>query len=82
MMAVIRTQIQLTEEQADAVRRAAAARGVSIAEVLRTLVDEHVVARPPGDPFDRARLVVGRFRSGRRTVSRDHDDELTEAFGE
>ena len=39
MSALVRTQIQLTEEQAVKLKRMAAERGVSMAEVIRDAVD-------------------------------------------
>lgn len=77
---MIRTQVQLTEEQADAVKRAAAAQGVSMAEVLRDLVDTHLIDTPPATRHARAMQVIGRHHSGRTDVSREHDRELGDAF--
>ena len=42
---MIRTQIQLTEAQAEKAKRLAAERGVSMAEVIRELIDRE----PEGD---------------------------------
>lgn len=46
---MIRTQISLTEEQMSRLRRAASARGVSIAAVIREAVDSSV----PDEAADR-----------------------------
>jgi hypothetical protein len=73
--------VQLTEEQARALRRLAANRGVSMAAVIRETLDEALV-NPSAARFERARAVVGRFASGVNTVSREHDRELEHAFGE
>lgn len=77
---MIRTQVQLTEAQADVVKRVAARRGISMAEVLRELVDAHLVESAESDRRERAMRAVGRHHSGRTTVSRDHDRELAEAY--
>ncbi|MGH9137541.1 MAG: ribbon-helix-helix protein, CopG family [Acidimicrobiales bacterium] len=77
---MIRTQVQLTSEQAKAVKSVARERGVSMAEVLRVLVDEHLVAAPGDDRRQRAIRAVGRHHSGRRDISREHDRELGEAY--
>jgi hypothetical protein len=77
---VIRTQVQLTEEQAHAVKRVAAQRGLSMAEVLRQLVDAHLMGSPHSDQLERAARVIGRHRSGRGDVSQEHDRDLSEAF--
>jgi hypothetical protein len=76
---MIRTQVQLTDEQARALRRVAAERGVSMAAVIRELLDESLAA-PRDAQRLRARAAIGRFASGRRTVSREHDEELADAF--
>lgn len=77
---MMRTQLQLTEEQAAALRRAAASRGVSMAEVMRQLVDAHLVEGPTAQARRRALAVVGRYRSGRSDTSAEHDEALAEAF--
>jgi hypothetical protein len=79
---MIRTQIQLTTDQVDALKRVARERGVSMAEVLRQLVDEHLRTSPSVDPRQRAIRAVGRHHSGRHDVSREHDRELSDAYGQ
>lgn len=76
---MIRTQVQLTEEQANVLKRVAAERGVSMAEVLRELVDAHLTEPPAHERRARAIEVVGRHRSGRHDLSREHDREIAEA---
>ena len=76
---MIRTQIQLTDAQARMLRRVAAERGMSMAAVIRELVDAGLAA-PASAQAARARGVIGRFGSGSNTVSRDHDRELDQAF--
>jgi hypothetical protein len=74
-------QIQLTEEQAEAVRRLARRRGVSIAAIVReaaqSLIDRGAV---DNERRARAREVVGRYASGRGDVAREHDRELSDLF--
>jgi hypothetical protein len=80
---MVRTQIQLTERQAKVVKAMAQARGISAAEMIRRAIDELVESnRMIGDEDRRARAlnVVGRFRSGRRDVSKHHDAYLSEAY--
>lgn len=72
--------MQLTPEQFRLVKEAAAARGVSMAEILRKLVDEHLEAGAGADRRQRAIRVIGRHRSGHRNVSREHDRDLADAF--
>ena len=78
-MHVIRTQIQLTEDQARALRRVARSRGVSMAAVIRELLDQALTSSHDAK-VERALAVAGRFRSGVGHVSRDHDRELEDAF--
>jgi len=76
---MIRTQVQFTEEQAQRLRRVAAERGISMAALVRELVDE-AIRDPRSACIARASAAVGRFGSGVTTVSSDHDAELEEAF--
>ncbi len=76
---MIRTQVQFTEKQAQTLRRVAAERGVSMAALIRQLVDE-AIQKPRSARTARACAAVGRFASGTTTVSREHDRELERAF--
>jgi hypothetical protein len=81
---VIRTQIQLTEEQMSALKEAAARRGASVAELVRSGVDAVLRESGPSD-FDRwarAAGASGRFSSGTPDLARRHDDHLVAAFDE
>ena len=80
---MVRTQIQLTDEQAEALRALAAARKVSLAELVREAVDSKLQAARLDDPRERRRRaieVAGMFSSGRADVSERHDDYLADAF--
>jgi len=80
---MIRTQIQLTEEQARRLRAWAAQRGVSLAELIREGVDAITWSAQGTDAQtrqQRAIAVAGRFRSGRTDVSAEHDQHLAEAW--
>jgi CO dehydrogenase/acetyl-CoA synthase epsilon subunit len=81
---MVRTQIQLTDSQATALRKMASARGVSVAELVRQGVDGLLYTGPATDADERRRRalsIVGRFRSGKRDTSRKHDRALAEAVG-
>jgi len=81
---MVRTQIQLTEEQARRLRREARQQGISLAEAIRRCVDRSLA----GERADRAKLyeraaaLVGRFadRKGARDLARAHDRYLDQAF--
>lgn len=81
---MIRTQIQLTEEQARRVRALARREGVSMAEIIRRGVEELLAAQEPArdDLWDAAAAVVGAFRDadGADDVARRHDEYLDESF--
>lgn len=80
---MIRTQIQLTEEQAKALRRLALSRHLSIAELIRQAVDNLIksgTAMDIGERRKRALGIAGKFSSGKRDISREHDKYLAEVF--
>jgi peptide/nickel transport system permease protein len=80
---MVRTQIQLTEEQARAVRKMARAEGVSVAEVIRRAIGKIMRAEKSIDEEERhkrALEIAGKFRSGKRNISRKHDVYLEEAY--
>jgi hypothetical protein len=80
---MVRTQIQLTEEQARKVKKIAASRGVSMAEVIRDALEGAIRSYPGGaseQKRKRALEIIGKFRSGKRDVSRKHDAYLAEAW--
>lgn len=79
---MVRTQVQFTEEQIEALRSRAAREEVSVSELVRRAVEAWVATEASwGETKQRAVDVAGRFRSGQRDVARDHDDHLSEAFG-
>jgi Arc/MetJ-type ribon-helix-helix transcriptional regulator len=80
---MVRTQVQLTEEQITELRRLAAARGTSVAEVVRDAVNALLRSRlrPSWDERkQRAQAAVGQHGSGLRDVSTEHDRYLEEAY--
>lgn len=83
-LGMVRTQIQLTEQQARRLRAQARERGVSLAEIIRRCVEKGLAEDLPDRAalYDRAARVVGRFRNPRDAsdISTDHDRYLDEAF--
>ena len=79
---MIRTQIQLTEEQARELKRRAAARGVSMATLIREAVDRALGSDDDARRRERAVAAIGGFRSGRTDVSAEHDRYLADALSE
>jgi hypothetical protein len=80
---MIRTQIQLRDDQAEQLRDLAAQEGISMAELVRQGVDrllrEASGTRRSGTRLD-ALTVAGRFDSGMPGIARHHDDELADAY--
>lgn len=81
---MVRTQIQLTEQQARRLRAQARERGLSLAEIIRRYIEKGLSEDVPERAalYDRAARVIGRFRDRRaaRDVSHAHDRYLEEAF--
>ena len=79
---MLRTQIQLEEEQIEWLRAKARARGVSVSQLIREGIkfyrthEEHL----PRDRKRKALEAVGRFSSGISDGSVRHDDYLAEAY--
>jgi hypothetical protein len=78
---MVRTQIQLTEDQVNGLKRLAEIQGVSMAELIRQGVSRLLAqagALTTRELRARAAQAAGRFRSGRRDVARRHDKYLAE----
>lgn len=80
MVFVLRMQVQFTEEQAEALRREARRRGVSVAAVVRQAVDAALGAGEEDARWRRAMAVVGSFADDERNVAREHDRYLEDAL--
>jgi hypothetical protein len=81
---MIRTQIQITNEQARALKRMAAREGKSVAELIRISVDALIRSNGMKDPDElrrRAILAAGKLH-GPENLAADHDDFLAEALGQ
>lgn len=77
---MVRTQVQLTDDQMRTLKRLAAERGLSIAELVRQGVDLLVKHAGLGDQEEqrrRALAATGRFRSGLGDLAIEHDRYLT-----
>lgn len=81
---MVRTQIQLTEEQLRKLRARARERGVSMAEMIRRCVDV-ALAEEIDDRcalYENASRIIGRFpdKRGVTDLARNHDDYIEGAF--
>jgi hypothetical protein len=82
---MIRTQIQLSEEQARTLKEMAAKYETSMADLIRQAVDEWIRSAGAVDREERkqrAIAVAGRFHSDYTDLSIAHDRHLAEAFEE
>jgi hypothetical protein len=83
---MVRTQIQLTEDQHEQLKRWAQSRGISLSEAVRRCVAERLAeeAIEPSqtDRVREALAVLGKYSdpAGPSRVARDHDDHLTDAY--
>ena len=80
---MIRTQIQIEEEQMEWLKSKAREKGVSLSQIIRDGLDlfREREQRVPEERKKRSLAAVGRFSSGKPDVSERHDDYLAEAFG-
>jgi hypothetical protein len=81
---MVRTQIQLTESQAQSLRKLAHRHQLSMAELIRRGVDQVLASGLPAEIDQKeheAMTAAGRFRSGRKDVSVRHDHYLAEDNG-
>lgn len=79
---MVRTQVQFTEEQLEALRARAAREETSVSEMVRRAVEAWVATEASwSETRQRAIAVAGQFRSDRSDVARNHDQHLAETFG-
>ena len=79
---MLRTQIQLEEEQMQWLRAKARAMGISVSQLIREGI-KFYRAHQEHLPKDRKRKdleAIGRFSSGASDVAKRHDDYLAEAY--
>jgi predicted transcriptional regulator len=82
---MVRTQIQLTEEQFRRLKALANERDTSVSELIRQSLDQYIVSAkgiPLSERRQRAIAISGRFRSGEpgEAVSSEHDEYLAEVY--
>lgn len=80
---MIRTQIQLTDAQFEALKASAAEQGRSMADLIRACVDESLATAGRRDPAERKRralAAVGMLKKGPPDLSARHDEHLAEAY--
>lgn len=80
---MVRTIVQLTEDQAASLKRLARERRTSVAAVVRGAVDEVLGGEPDerGERVERARALAGSIHSGLGDLAENHDSYHAEAGG-
>lgn len=82
---MIRTQIQLTEEQSETLKRMAEEKNVSVAELVRRSVDAYIDRQGSVSAEERKhRLlsIIGIAASGDTDLAEEHDRYLDEIYGD
>jgi hypothetical protein len=82
---MIRTQIQLTEEQSRRLKQLAEQDNVSVAELVRRSVDRYLRQRQhmtPDERRERLLSVAGIGSSGLTDLGESHDRHLAEIYAE
>lgn len=82
---MIRTQIQLTEEQSRSLKKLAEKKNVSVAELIRRSVDSYLEERhviTEKERRQRLLSVIGIGRSGVNDLAENHDKYLLEDYAE
>jgi hypothetical protein len=80
---MIRTQIQLSENQARSIKQLAANLGISMAEIIRRAIDDMIREgyKPSREEIrERALLAGGQFNVEIEDLSTNHDHYLAEAY--
>ncbi len=83
-MSLVRTQVQLTQEQDERLEAMAHSTKRSKADLVREAVQLLIETRPPHrtrrEIRERALAAIGRFDSGLTDVAENHDAYLADAF--
>ena len=80
---MVRTQIQLPEEQVSTLKSLATQQHTSMAELIRRAIDLFTASTDVvnlQEQRQRALAAAGQFRSGHGDLSAKHDDYLAEAY--
>jgi hypothetical protein len=80
---MIRTQVQLTEEQYAMLKKLSHDSHESIAALIRRSVDQLLLTRKPDRAalYRQAAMVAGRYTADAQDVSINHDKYLDEVYG-
>lgn len=79
---MIRTQIQLTDEQARTLKELSLVSGESVAALIRRAVDQLLITGKPDQTarYRQALTVVGKYKADKSDIAVEHDAYLADAF--
>jgi hypothetical protein len=81
--AMIRRQVQFTDEELAGLQTLASERSASFAAIVREAVDAYLSSRvgpgATGASLQRIESLVGKYHSGRHDIARRHDDYFADA---
>ena len=79
---MVRTQIQLTDEQYRALKELSHLTHEPVAAVIRKAIDQLLVTRKPDRTalYRQAMSIAGKYRAGQPDISVDHDRYLEDAY--
>ena len=78
-----RTQIQLTDKQYKLIKKLSAEKDISMAEIIREALSFYSASTALIDRDTRIRdalSIIGKYSSGRKDISINHDEYLEKAF--
>ncbi|MBW2368987.1 MAG: CopG family transcriptional regulator [Deltaproteobacteria bacterium] len=79
---MVRTQIQLTEEQAQKLRELSLSNRESVASIIRKAIDRFLITGKPDHMvlYRQASTIVGKYKTEKPDISVHHDTYLEEAY--
>ncbi len=80
---MVRTQIQLTKDQARMLRELSLSSHESVAALIRKAVDQFLITGKPDRStlYRQAMTIAGKYKTKQSDIAVDHDRYLEEAFG-
>jgi len=80
---MVRTQIQLTEDQARKLKEISLSSDESVASLIRNAIDRFLLTGKPNRSaqYRQAMSVAGKYKTEQPDTSVEHDRYLEEAFG-
>lgn len=80
---MLRTQIQLTEEQSRMLKELSRAGNEPVAALIRQAIDRFLVTARPNrtGQYRQALSIVGKYETSRSDIAVEHDRYLEKAFG-